>query len=98
MLAAIIGAIGVVAAAIVTYVLTYLLNRGQSLWQKRLERSNAQLKQLYGPLLSLAESSERSWKMFGEKYGEGREKMIREEGGDVWISWVTDVSNRLITR
>lgn len=91
MLAAVIAAIATVAAAIITYALTYYFNRRQSLWEKRLERTNAQLKQLYGPLLSLAESADRIWEVFSQRYGGGREGIIREEGGDVWISWITDV-------
>ena len=92
--AAIIAASASVAVAVITYLLTYLNSKRLSKWQDGLARTNAQLQQFYGPLLSLAETSERSWNLFREKYGlpdGGPEVDISQEHRDLWILWVTNV-------
>jgi hypothetical protein len=91
MLAAIIGAIATVLAVILTYLSTYLNNSRLSRWQKRLDRTNSQLKYFYGPLLSLSETSDRTWKLLSEKYDHSRERIAREQRGKLWISWVIEV-------
>jgi hypothetical protein len=91
MVAAIIGASATILVAIITYALTYVSSRRLSLWQKRLERTNNQLKDFYGPLLALSETSDRTWKLLSGRYGHSRERIAREENGDLWVLWVTEI-------
>jgi hypothetical protein len=91
MVAAVITASATILVAIITYALTYVSNRRLSLWQKRLERTNSQLKEFYGPLYALSETSNRTWKLLSEKYGHSRERIAREDNGDLWVVWITDV-------
>jgi hypothetical protein len=91
MLVALIGAIAAILVAIVTYALTFASNRDLSMWEKQLERSNSQLRDFYGPLLALSQSSDEFWKHLSAKHGDSREKMIREQSGALWIQWITEV-------
>jgi len=81
MLVAVIGAIAAILVAIITYALTSASSRNLSMWEKRLERTNSQLKDFYGPLLALSQASDEFWKDLSTKHGDSREKMIREQGG-----------------
>ena len=58
---------------------------------KRLGRTNSQLKDFYGPLLSLSQASDEFWKNLSAKYGHSREKMIQEQEGKLWMQWITDI-------
>ena len=62
MMVAVIGAIAAIGVAIITYVMTYVSSRRMGLWEKRLERTNSQLKDFYGPLLALSGASDKFWK------------------------------------
>jgi len=92
MVAAIIGASATVLVAIITYALTYVSNRRLRLWQERLARTNAQLKDFYGPLFALSQSGQRTWRLLLSKtYGRSREEIAQAENGDLWVLWVTEV-------
>ncbi|MEU6976792.1 MULTISPECIES: hypothetical protein [unclassified Streptomyces] len=80
--------------------LAYVLNqRGEvrrARRQARLDRLNAQLKELYGPLLVLVESNERTWDAFRERHQPSREERQRaggltEEQDRLWRRWVLTV-------
>jgi hypothetical protein len=92
MVAAIIGASATVLVAIITYIFTYVSNRRLSLWQERLARTTAQLKDFYGPLFALSQAGDRTWKLLLRKgYGHSRESIAQAENGDLWVLWVTEV-------
>jgi hypothetical protein len=91
MVAVVITASATILVAIITYALTYVSNRRLTLWQKRLERTDSQLKDFYGPLLALSETSNKTWKLLSEKYGHSRARIAREDKGDLWVLWVTDI-------
>lgn len=81
-------------------VLAYVLNqRGEvrrARRQARLDRLDAQLKELYGPLLVLVESNERTWDAFRERHLPSREDRqsaggLTEEQRRLWRRWVLTV-------
>jgi hypothetical protein len=88
---AIIAGLATVAVAILTYFFTYINNRIQNSWQTRLERTDAQLKDFYGPLLALSQTSDRTWRLLMKEYKNDLEKLIREDNGDLWVLWVTEI-------
>ncbi|MGV9659161.1 hypothetical protein ACWDR5_19640 [Streptomyces koyangensis] len=76
-------------------IMAYWLNhRGEvrrSLRKERIDRVNSQLKDLYGPLLVLAETNERAWKEYRRKYfpREGSPQgPLTESVSTQWHVWV----------
>jgi hypothetical protein len=61
-----------VVLAVVGYLATYLNNLRLAQRKDRLDRVERQLREFYGPLLSLSESSTRAWQAFRSKYRPGR--------------------------
>jgi hypothetical protein len=91
MLVAVIGGIAAILVAIITYAMNSASSRSLNMWEKQLERTNSQLKDFYGPLLALSQASDEFWKNLSAKHGHSREKMTREQEGNLWIQWVTEI-------
>jgi hypothetical protein len=106
MIDAVVGLIGgeanTVAFAILAGVLGFIAKAGYDLWMERrkekLDRINAQLRDLYGPLFSLVSASTITWEAFRAEYASGPE--FRSESGiapqtteaaKVWRHWMTHV-------
>ncbi|GAA5006826.1 hypothetical protein [Kitasatospora paranensis] len=87
-------------ASILIAVLAYALNqRGETTRTKRqahLDRLNSQLRDLYGPLLVLVESNERTWDAFRQQHLPPAEERLRggqltEEQDRLWRCWALTV-------
>lgn len=95
-----------VALAAGGYVFTYFHGRGTRRVQARLERVNAQLKNLYGPLFVLTKANDAVWRKFKEEcwpshgadgyFGEDMEVTEREK--ETWRIWMTAVFKPLNER
>lgn len=95
-----------VALAVAGYVFTYFHQRGVRRVQARLERVNAQLKNLYGPLFVLTKANDAVWQKFKEEcwpshgaegyFGEDMEVTEREK--ETWRIWTTAVFQPLNER
>jgi hypothetical protein len=88
-----------VMLAFVGYLATYLNNLRLAQRKDRLERVERQLRDLYGPLLSVSESSTRAWQAFRSKYRPGRgfwrlndqhDEPTADEAA-AWRAWMTSV-------
>ncbi|WP_439812030.1 hypothetical protein [Streptomyces sp. P9-2] len=87
-------------ASVLIAVLAYALNqRGEIRRSKRqahLDRINSQLRDLYGPLLVLVETNERTWDAFRERHLTSLEERrqaagLTEEQSRLWRRWVLTV-------
>ncbi|MFB6955340.1 hypothetical protein ACFCXP_37480 [Streptomyces niveus] len=66
--AAMVTACASILIAIVVYWLNHQGEARRSLRQARIDRVGSQLKDLYGPLLVLAETNEKAWKEYRRRY------------------------------
>ncbi|MBK0374732.1 hypothetical protein ACF07U_10165 [Streptomyces californicus] len=85
------------AAGIVIAILAYWLNHrsevDRSLRKERINWVSSQLKDLYGPLLVLAETNERAWREYRRTYfppdpEESSEGSLTESMSTLWHIWV----------
>ncbi|WP_406297024.1 hypothetical protein OG948_15235 [Embleya sp. NBC_00888] len=95
-----IASIVTAGAGIVIAIMAYWLNhRGEvrrSLRKERINWVSSQLKELYGPLLVLAETNERAWREYRKSYfppssGESPESPLAESVSTRWHVWVEAV-------
>ncbi|MFJ8857614.1 hypothetical protein ACIRD8_04190 [Streptomyces sp. NPDC102451] len=96
LIAAMITALTGVLIAVLAYVLNQRGELRRSKRQAHLDRINAQLRDLYGPLLVLIEANERTWDAFRERHLTSREERRRaggltEEQNLRWRRWVLTV-------
>ena len=85
-----------VMLAFIGYMATYLNNLRLVQRKDRLERVERQLRDFYGPLLSLSESSTRAWQAFRSKYRPGRgywrtDDQPTANEAAAWRAWMTSV-------
>ncbi|MFJ2443275.1 MULTISPECIES: hypothetical protein [unclassified Streptomyces] len=85
-----------IAIAIIAYWLNHLGEIRRSLRRARIDWVGSQLKDLYGPLLVLAETNERAWREYRRAYfppdsGELVESPLSESMSTRWHMWVETV-------
>jgi hypothetical protein len=96
------GEANTTAFAILAGVLGFFGKVAYDLWMERrkdkLERINAQLRDLYGPLFSLVSVSTITWQAFKARYARGPEFRAErgiapqtKEAAEVWRHWMTHV-------
>jgi hypothetical protein len=90
----VLGGVAVaLAAGIVAYLNTLRINTRQA----RLARVNAQLEELYGPLLALAESTNSAWHTFRSRHRPDdvhfftEDSPLTDEERRAWVAWMTTV-------
>ena len=96
MIAAMVTACASFLIAIMAYWLNHQGETRRSLRQARIDRVSSQLKDLYGPLLVLAETNEMAWSEYCRRYilpvGVGRVDIPLPELEEVrWRTWVESV-------
>ncbi|MFJ6655266.1 hypothetical protein ACIQNG_02715 [Streptomyces sp. NPDC091377] len=96
MIAAIVTAGASMAIAVIAYWLNHRGEVRRSLRAARIDWVSSQLKDLYGPLLVLAETNERAWKEYRRAYfpanlGEPEEGPLSESMSMLWHMWVETV-------
>ncbi|MFE2460707.1 hypothetical protein [Streptomyces sp. NPDC059402] len=96
LIAALVTAIASVLIAVLAYVLNQRGELARARRQARLERVDSQLRDLYGPLLVLVESNERTWDAFRRRHLPSAEERRRgteltEEQHRLWRRWVLTV-------
>ena len=64
----IITTVVTISLAFIGYLITYFNNLRLSQRKEKLERVNSQLRELYGPLFALVNTSEIAWKSFRSVY------------------------------
>ncbi|GAA2484857.1 MULTISPECIES: hypothetical protein [Actinomycetes] len=85
------------AAAVIAIMAYWLNHRGEvrrSLRKERINWVSSQLKDLYGPLLVLAETNERAWREYRKEYfphGESPQGPLAESMSTRWHVWVKTV-------
>lgn len=86
-----------VALALGGYLFTFVHDRRKAQHTARLERLDRQIRELYGPMYALAESSSRTWAAFRQRYRPGHVAYfgdIEEPTDDelmAWRLWMTEV-------
>jgi hypothetical protein len=96
LIATLVTAIASVLIAVLAYVLNQRGELARARRQARLDRVDAQLRDLYGPLLVLVESNERTWDAFRRQHlppAEVRRRGVEltEEQRKLWRRWVLTV-------
>ncbi|MEU3069863.1 hypothetical protein ABZ712_23585 [Streptomyces sp. NPDC006906] len=96
MFAAIVAASASVLVAVLAYFMNHRGERVRAVRQAKLEWVNSQLKNLYGPLLVLADVNETAWKEYRRRYlPEGalqrRSHDLTERERQRWRNWMITV-------
>ncbi|MFB8172633.1 hypothetical protein ACFC60_32270 [Kitasatospora purpeofusca] len=94
MIAALITASASILIALIAYLMNHRGEIQRSSHQAQLEWVNSQPRELYGPLLVLSETNERSWKAFRAKYLPPQSERIPESrlsspDRERWSRWVS---------
>ncbi len=93
----IITTITTVLLVFIGYFLKYFNDLKIARRKDKLNRINRQLKELYGPLLTLTSSSNATWKEFRKKYRKDTEGYFdeknppTEEEKEIWRNWISSV-------
>ncbi|MCM8570869.1 hypothetical protein NE848_15845 [Gramella jeungdoensis] len=93
----IITTVVTVTLAFIGYIAKYFNDLRITKRKDKLERVNRQLKELYGPLLSLTSSSDASWKQFRNTYRNYTPSYFNpnnppsEKEKEIWRTWISTV-------